>query len=68
MALDLAYINARYIDTLSQFISKQELFHLEMSALYVLIDLLGATTNTEPEVVLDECKRYFQRLRNSECR
>lgn len=66
MAVDLAYICARYINTLSQFISKKELFHLEMNTLYVLIDLMVTTSNTDPEIVLEHCKTYFQRLRNSE--
>lgn len=66
MAVDLAYMVARYINTLGQFISKKELFHLEIQTLYMLIDLMAATSNTETDVVLDECRNYFRRLRNKD--
>jgi hypothetical protein len=62
LAKDLAYIVARYIDTLSQFISKGELFHLQMNTLYMMIDLMGATSNSDPQAVCDEAKAYFKSL------
>ncbi len=66
IAVDIAYLVARYIDTLGHFISKKELFHIQLQTLYVLIDLMCLTSTSEPDAVLDECRNYFRRLRNNE--
>jgi hypothetical protein len=62
MAVDLSYIIARWIDTVSEFIPRKELFQLQMNTLYVLIDIMGATSNADPQQVLDQCKEYFKKL------
>lgn len=63
IATDMAIRLAMELDTLSQFISKEEMFHLEMQMLYVLIDIMGVTNGSDPENVLDTCRNYFQSLR-----
>jgi hypothetical protein len=62
ISVDLAYMIAKNLDIISQFISKQEMFHIQLNTLYVLIDIMGATTNTDPQHVLDEAKQYFKSL------
>lgn len=62
IAVDMAHMNARYLDTLSGFIPKLEMRQLQMNLLYTLIDIMGATSNLDPEVVLDECRLYFKRM------
>ena len=66
IATDLALTLAIQIDSYSQFISKEEMFHIEMQMLYVLIDMLGATHGSDPENVIEQCKGYFSKLRR-EC-
>lgn len=61
--VDLALINALMVDLLSNTFSKYEMMTVQMNLLYVLIDLLGVTANMEPEAVLEECRKYFQRIR-----
>lgn len=63
IATDLAIQLAMNLDTLSQFISKEELFHLEIQMLYVMIDLMSATNGSDPEHVIEMCKGYFKQLR-----
>lgn len=63
IATDMALRLAMEIDTLSEFISKEELFHLEMQMLYVLIDILGVTNGSDPENVVEQCRDYFRSLR-----
>lgn len=63
IATDLAVKLAIELDTLSQFISKEEMFHLEMQMLYVMIDLMGATNGSDPEHVIEMCKGYFSKLK-----
>jgi len=63
IGVDLALMLALHINTLKPFVGKEELVHIEMNALYCLIDLLGSTCNTDPDLVLDQCKVYFRRLR-----
>lgn len=62
IAVDMAHMNARYLDTLSGFLPKLEMRQLQMNLLYTLIDIMGATANLDPEVVLEECRLYFQRM------
>jgi hypothetical protein len=66
IAVDMAHSLARQLDTLSDFISKEEMLHLQMNLLFVMIDIMGATSNMDPDVVLDQCKLYFSRLKRSE--
>lgn len=66
IAVDMAHMVSRYLNTLSHFISKHELYHLELTFLYVIIDLMSSTVNTDHEIVLDQCKKYFSQLRRSE--
>lgn len=63
IATDMALRLAMEIDTLSEFISKDELFHLEMQMVYVMIDILGVTNGSDPEQVCDTCKNYFRSLK-----
>jgi hypothetical protein len=62
IAVDMAYMNARYIDTLSQFLTKGELFQLQMELLYCLVDMMGATKNVDPDIVCDLIRDYFRKL------
>lgn len=63
IAVDLALKLAMDLDMLSEFISKNELYHIEMQMLYVLVDILGVTNGSEPEAVAEQCKNYFRGLR-----
>lgn len=63
IATDMAVRLAMELNTLSEFLSKEEMFHLEMQMLYVLIDLMGTTSRSDPEMVVEQAKRYFQSLR-----
>jgi hypothetical protein len=62
IGVDLAVIYAKTIDLLTPYISKEELFHIQMNALYVLIDIMGATSNADPQHVLDQARQYFKNL------
>ena len=63
IAVDMCTMNLQYLNTLSMFLSKGELFHLQMHLLYGLIDTMSATSNVDPEVVLKTANNYFQSLR-----
>lgn len=63
IAVDMCVMNTQYFITLSQFISRGEMFHLQMHLLYGLIDTMGATANVDPEMVIGFCERYFKSLR-----
>lgn len=62
ISVDMALMNAKYIDTLSQFLTRGELFQLQMELLYCLVDMMGATKNTDPEIVCDLIRDYFRKL------
>lgn len=62
IAVDMAVMNVQYLNTLSMFLSKGEVFHLQMHLLYALIDTLGATANVDPQTVLDIASKYFKSL------
>src|SRR5262245_44063478 len=63
IAVDMCVMNTQYFNTLSQFLSMGELFHCQMHLLYGLIDTMGATSNVDPETVLDVARKYFESLR-----
>lgn len=63
IAVDMCVMNTQYMNTLSMFLSDGELFHLQMHLLYGLIDTMGATSNVDPESVLDLARNYFKSLR-----
>ncbi len=63
IATDLAITLAIQIDSYKQFISEEEMFHVQMQMLYVLIDILGATHGSDPEHVIEQCKGYFRSLK-----
>ena len=63
IAVDMCHMNLQYMNTLSQFIPKAEMFHVQMNLLYALIDTMGATADVDPGVVLDMAKKYFSSLR-----
>jgi hypothetical protein len=62
ISVDIAHMIARYLDSLSDFISKEEMFHVQLNTLYVLIDIMGATANADPDHVLDQAKAYFKNI------
>lgn len=62
IAVDMCVMNTQYMNTLSQFMSFGELFHVQMHLLYGLIDTMGATANIDPDTVLDIAKTYFAAL------
>ncbi len=62
IAVDMCVMNTQYMNTLSQFMSMGELFHVQMHLLYGLIDTMAATSNVDPETVLGFCKKYFDSL------
>jgi hypothetical protein len=62
ISVDIAHMIARYLDSLSDFISKEEMFHIQLNTLYVLIDLMSATSNADPDHVLDQAKAYFKNI------
>jgi hypothetical protein len=62
ISVDIAHMIARYLDSLSDFISKEEMFHIQLNTLYVLIDIMGATANADPDHVLDQAKAYFKNI------
>lgn len=62
VAVDMCVMNVQYMNTLSHFFSKGELFHCQMQLLYGLIDVMGATMNVEPQAVLEIARGYFDRL------
>ncbi len=64
IAADMCAMNLQYMVTLSQFLSKGELLHMQLHLLYGLIDTIGATGQLDAEKVCDMCKRYFMTLRN----
>ncbi len=63
IAVDMCVMNVQYMNTLSQFLTMGELFHVQMHLLYGLIDTMGATSNVDPETVLDVAQKYFKALR-----
>ena len=63
IAVDMCVMNTQYMNTLSLFLSEGELFHMQMHLLYGLIDTMGATSNVDPETVLDIARNYFKSLR-----
>lgn len=63
IAVDMAVKLALDIDMLSMFMSKHEIFHLEMQMLYTMIDIMGATNGSNPESVVEQCRDYFRSLR-----
>jgi hypothetical protein len=63
IATDMAIQLSMQLDTLSEFISKKEMLHLQLQMLYVLIDIMSATSKTKHENVLDLAREYFKRLR-----
>jgi hypothetical protein len=63
IAVDMCVMNTQYMNTLSQFMSLGELFHVQMHLLYGLIDTMGATANVDPQTVLDIAKKHFEALR-----
>lgn len=62
ISVDIAHMIARYLDSLSDFISKEEMFHVQLNTLYVLIDIMGVTANADPDHVLDQAKAYFKNI------
>lgn len=67
IAFDIAIILAKLIDGYGRFISKAEMFHLQMQCLYVLIDIMGATHGSDPRMVLKHCEDYFKSLERERC-
>lgn len=63
IAVDMCVMNTQYMITLSQFISRGELVHLQMHLLYGLIDTMGATADVDPETILGMASNYFKQLR-----
>ncbi len=63
IAVDMCVMNVQYMNTLSQFLTMGELFHVQMHLLYGLIDTMGATANVDPETVIDMIRKYFESLR-----
>lgn len=63
IAVDMCVMNVQYMNTVSQFLSKGEVFHMQMHLLYGLIDTMGATANVDPETVLNMAANYFKSLR-----
>lgn len=63
IAVDMAVMNVQYLNTLSNFLSEGELFHLQMHLLYALIDTLGVSANVDPQTVLDIARNYFDSLK-----
>ncbi len=62
ISVDMCVMNVQYMNTLSQFLSYGELFHVQMNLLYGLIDIMGVTANVDPAVVLSLAGRYFETL------
>lgn len=63
IAVDMCVMNTQYMNTLTEFMSFGELFHVQMHLLYGLIDTMGATANVDPQTVLDIAGKYFESLR-----
>lgn len=63
IAVDMCVMNVQYMNTLSMFLGRGELFHLQMNLLYGLIDTMGATADVDPQTVLDTARGYFEGLR-----
>lgn len=63
IAVDMCVMNTQYMNTLSHFLPDGEMFHLQMHLLYGLIDIMGVTSNVDPETVLDFARNYFKGLR-----
>jgi hypothetical protein len=63
IAVDMCVMNVQYMNTLSQFLSMGELFHVQMHLLYGLIDTMAATANVDARTVLDLADKYFKALR-----
>lgn len=62
IAVDMCVMNLQYLNTLSNFLSDGEMFHLQMHLLYGLIDTMGVTANVDPRTVLDLAANYFKSL------
>ncbi len=62
IAVELAFILANHLDLISRFIPTKEFFHLQMNLLYVLVDVMQATKNTNVEHILDNIRDYFKSL------
>ena len=62
IAVDMCTMNVQYMNTLSQFLTMGELFHVQMHLLYGLIDTMGATSNIDARTVLDIAGKYFKAL------
>ena len=62
IAVDMAVMNTQYFITLDEFLSKGEMFHLQMHLLYTLIDTMSATSNVDARAVLDIAGNYFKIL------
>ncbi len=62
IAVDMAVMNTQYFITLDEFISKGEMFQLQMHLLYTLIDTMNATAGIDPRAVLDLAAKHFKSL------
>lgn len=63
IAVDMCVMNTQYMITMSNFLSDEEMFHLQMNLLYGLVDTMAAANNIDPESVLDFAHRYFKGMR-----
>lgn len=63
IAVDMCVMNVQYMNTLSHFLPMGELFHVQMHLLYGLIDTMGATSNVDPDTVIEMAGKYFKSLR-----
>ncbi len=62
IAVDMAVMNTQYFITLDEFLSKGEMFQLQMHLLYTLIDTMGATAGVDPRTVLELAAKHFKSL------
>lgn len=62
VAVDMCVMNVQYLNTLSQFMSDGEMFHLQMHLLYGLIDTMQVTAGMDPRTVLEFAEKYFKSL------
>lgn len=63
IAVDMCVMNVQYMNTLSQFLSPGELFHVQLQLLYGLVDVMAATKEQRPETIADLVKKHFEALR-----
>jgi hypothetical protein len=66
IAVDFAILIGKQLSILKRFLSDLEMYHLEMQVMYVLIGLMSATKGSKPEHVMEDCKKYFERLRREQ--